>query len=933
MSYLFKHLKRNCKQILSFALAFIVFTEPSLQSYASTSLPVIISSEESIDSYAESPDPDFDPKTYDGIPFYFDEDGNKVYDEENIYKDYVKPEYLGIARTFEEYPLTTIDYSVDDISTYVVGIDDAALAVLAVTLATYGVYVGHEAIKDFASTNFEPWVRTKYGNDSSVMENIQSWLAVKAGTVFAGMELFSNVVGNFIKSGQVKDSTLTISSHPTLSTATYAPLGNKPSGYITSYEYTNPRYNNFLLRGYIYSDRPDGYALRGLYTSDSDEFYAVYVKGSGDSLSINKSYGLYYLAVSYNKVEDYYGTPSRSGINSFEDKLPVLGCLKLPVFKDTASMISYFKYGTSGGTVSLPEFFSTPDTSISLKKTWSNLLTNSSAYTRSNTMNVPDSSSAISDLLNRIYASDTEDEVIENVNSVWKVQKKASKPNLSAGQSYSHLSYILSAIAAYAGASVTSEQIDSFINEYYGKYVDGSSTNVNEQAYSIASNWLSVTNDNGDPDNENKNNNKYTIAQKLASAFVTFLVAIHAIDSSFNITDNSDISSNIKVAASAGTTTKPGTGTGSNPDIDYSGSLGNIASILTSILSAIGILPSILSLLQAIPDNIKSGILNGIENSVLGKYVAFATVELTAIGNAIKSWDIEAWIHGVSTDLGKSIDNYGEAIGAKLDSLPHVDDITSGIASALEHNALTDAVINISDKLASFPIDNYGDTFIKALQTALAALGLGSLAGTIGALKDLTDIRTGDIAERLKALADAIADLKVGTAVDLESLAAALTGVLAGLGLGELAGSIAKIGEKVDSFSLTDVIDLIKALPASIASEKLPGSNNNNNNETENDSGFTNFLNLFMIVLFIIVMLLILFINCLRFIVLVFNIPAFDGLLNENILRGINYLKEVNLPLLGDNLSLYNLLLSCAYFVIFLSVIAVIRKKIDKIHI
>lgn len=73
----------------------------------------------------------------------------------------------------------------------------------------------------------------------------------------------------------------------------------------------------------------------------------------------------------------------------------------------------------------------------------------------------------------------------------------------------------------------------------------------------------------------------------------------------------------------------------------------------------------------------------------------------------------------------------------------------------------------------------------------------------------------------------------------------------------------------------------------------------NDNNETENDSGFTNFLNLFMIVLFIIVMLLILFINCLRFIVLVFNIPAFDGLLDENILRGINYLKEVNLPLLG----------------------------------
>ena len=955
MDNIFKLLRRNSKQIFSLMLAFVVFVENPLTALASpTTNESFNISKPVVDN--DSPE-NFDPDTYTGEPFYFDENGNRVYDSENeelqesrrqladqlnlenIEFEPEQPDYSDIEWTFEDYPLTTMGDP--EISSYIVGIDDAAYIVIGTCMAAYGVYAGIKTIKKFASNTLEPWIRRKYGNNETKMKTWQDCLATKAGTTYVGMKVLSSMVGECLGSATWKGNEATFeSSYMTDTTYAWFPA-DKKDFYLKSATWKAVDSDGKS----IYQTQADimgGYRI-GRYKKmayvgskfNNDLRLKQGVKTNEDTYYLCSSYAKYY----YNRY--YYDGNGENGyykwIENFpsSEYFPVSVAFNLaPVFENETAMKSYLLYDTTGGLLDCNGMTS-PTETIKVSKTWIGLQENfSKNYTVSDSMTVPSTAEASNKLLSSIYASDNDAEVISNLNSVWKIDRVGT--SLIMKESYSHLSYVLAAIAAYAGASVTSEQIDSFINEYYGKYVDGSSTNVNEQAYSIASNWLSVTNDNGDPDNENKNNNKYTIAQKLASAFVTFLVAIHAIDSSFNITDNSDITSNIKVAASAGTTTKPGTGTGSNPDIDYSSSLGNIASILTSILSAIGILPSILSLLQAIPDNIKSGILNGIENSVLGKYVAFATVELTAIGNAIKNWDIEAWIHGVSTDLGKSIDNYGEAIGAKLDSLPHADDITSGIASALEHNALTDAVINIEDKLASFPIDNYGDTFIKALQTALAALGLGSLAGTIGALKDLTDIRTGDIAEHLKALADAIADLKVGTAVDLESLAAALTGVLAGLGLGELAGSIAKIGEKVDSFSLTDIIDLIKALPASIAiaiSEKLPGSNNNDNNETENDSGFTNFLNLFMIVLFIIVMLLILFINCLRFIVLVFNIPAFDGLLDENILRGINYLKEVNLPLLGDNLSLYNLLLSCAYFVIFLSVIAVIRKKIDKIHI
>ena len=956
MNNIFRLLKRNSKQILSLMLAVVVFVENPLTAFADSvtnesfniGKPIVIDSSSDSGSDSDSPE-NFDPDTYTGEPFYFDEDGNRVYDSENeellksreelkkqleseqIEFESEQPDYSDIEYTFDEYPLTTMNTSGDsDISTYIVGIDDAAYIVIGTCMAAYGVYAGIKTIKKFASNTLEPWIRRKYGSDETKMKTWQDCLATKAGTTYVGMKVLSSMVGECLGSATWKGNEATFeSSYITDTTYAWFPARLKDY-YIKSATWKALDSNAKP----IYQTQADILAGYKVGTYKKTAYLAYYFSNNDIGLlqgiiNNNNEYQFDKYEIDYYYNRYYYDADGESGYYKWTENfpnnvyLPAAVALNLGlVFASEEALKSYLLYDTTGGLYTV-DGVTSPTETIQVKKTWIGLQENfSKNYTVSDSMTVPSTAEASDKLLSSIYASDNDAEVISNLNSVWKIDRVGT--SLTMKESYSHLSYVLAAIAASAGASITSEQIDSFISEYYGKYVDGTSTNVNEQAYSIASNWLSVTNDNGDPDNENKNNNKYTIAQKLASAFVTFLATMHAIDNAFNITDNSDITSNIKVAASAGATTNPGTGTGSNPDVDYSGSLGNIASTLTSILSAIGILPSILLLLQAIPDNIKSGILDGIENSVLGKYVAFATVELTAIGNAVKSWDIEAWIHGVSTDLGKSIDNYGEAIGSKLDSLPRIDDITSGVASALEHNALTDAVIGISDKLASFPIDNYGDTFIKALQTALAALGLGSLAGTIGALKDLTDVRTGDIAERLKNLADAIADLKVGTAVDLESLAAALTGVLAGLGLGELAGSI------------TDVIDLIKALPASIAiaiSEKLPGSNNNDNNETENDSGFTNFLNLFMIMLFIIVMLLILFINCLRFIVLVFNIPAYDGLLNENILRGINYLKEVHLPLLGDNLSLYSLLLSCAYFVIFLSVIAVIRKKIDKIHI
>lgn len=387
------------------------------------------------------------------------------------------------------------------------------------------------------------------------------------------------------------------------------------------------------------------------------------------------------------------------------------------------------------------------------------------------------------------------------------------------------------------------------------------------------------------------------------------------------------------------TETKPGTNTGSGgtgSTTDTSGALTSIIGIITSILTATNGIPNILSLFQLLPTTIKESIIEAL-NSI--PFFERTLIYLSSISSGVQDildWDIEAWIDGVNTDLGNAIDNLGTDVLQKLANLPNIDNLGGIIGAALTGSVpltkMADAVVNIADKLKTWNIDNYGEEFIKALETAMAALGLGSLSGTLGALKDLTGTKLDDVLAKLQELAASLAGLKLG--IDLDSLSDTLKELLTALGLGSLLGAVTNIGSMLETFSFADLLNLIKALPASIVAaitEALPKWKTPEIKENENDSGFHNFLNLFMIGLLIIILLMILFINCLRFIVLVFNVPASSALIHADMLRGIEYMKNLQIPVFG--VSLYALLLSCAYFVIFMTVIAAIRRKIDKMHI
>ena len=845
MDNIFRLLRRNSKQILSFMLAVVVFVENPLTALASpTTNESFNISKPVVD--VDSPE-NFDPDTYTGEPFYFDENGNRVYDSENeelqesreqladqlnlenIEFEPEQPDYSDIEWTFEDYPLTTMGDP--EISTYIVGIDDAAYIVIGTCMAAYGVYAGIKTIKKFASNTLEPWIRRKYGNNETKMKTWQDCLATKAGTTYVGMKVLSSMVGECLGSATWKGNEATFeSSYMTDTTYAWFPASMKDR-YIKSATWKAYDSDGKLLyqtQADIIGNYPVGSYKKTAYlkyqgsTANTDFSMLQGILDNENKVQVESGTSF---CVRYYYNRFYYDEDGETGYYQwtesfpFERKFPASVALNLGlVFANQEALRSYLLYDTTGGLYTV-DGVTSPTEKIQVKKTWIGLQENfSKNYTVSDSMTVPSTAEASDKLLSSIYASNNESEVISNIAPYWKIDKIGS--SLSTVQAYSHLSYLLSAIATYAGTSVAQSQIDSFISEYYGNYVDGTSARKEEQSQDILAKFVVIQGgNNGSPDDNNKDKNKYKISKKLAEAFGVFLFGAGLISSALDFKNGTAISPTIEVvsASTIEPNPTPNPGGSSSPGIDSS----KLTELLNKIIKSI----------TALPDSIAESLSEPINN--ISRLIELLPDKL------VHGFISSDFLTGISSLVGSLPNAIADLMpGVLSTSLPN---ILQGVFGLTNGFSLPSVLSSIEAALASFP-----DALIHPLKTIESAID--------------------SLPDRFK-----------------------------------------------------DIIDGNKT--------------QNDNNETENDSGFTNFLNLYMIVLFIIVMLLILFINCLRFIVLVFNIPAFDGLLDENILRGINYLKEVNLPLLGDNLSLYNLLLSCAYFVIFLSVIAVIRKKIDKIHI
>lgn len=851
MDNIFRLLRRNSKQILSLMLAFVVFVENPLTAFAS---PTTNESSNISKPVVDDDSPEnFDPDTYTGEPFYFDENGNRIYDSENEellkIREEIKeeleseqPDYSDIEWTFEDYPLTTMGDP--EISTYIVGVDDAVYVVLAVAMAAYGVYMGTNEIKSFASNHFEPWVREKYGNDSTRMNTLQDWLAVKAGTTFATMKLFASMVGEFLGSGTLSEDSTSISFSrvPILSDTPYdwmrsyytflkAARIKISSSYCLDANIVVPSKSDASLNCF-YHDGSSG----GLYGIDFVYLYACYKANDRLYSTDNKVHMLYKM---FNSTNNTYS----SNVDNYEG-IPLSVALKLgyPIFKDRNSFVSYAQYGTMGGllTSSDDSSASLVDT-IPIEKTWSGLRTGfAKNYTPSNTFNIPATNDALEKLLSSIKASDTEENVISNINTVWEISKKTSA--LTPEQSYSHLSYVLAAIAASADASITSEQIDSFISEYYGKYVDGTSARKEEQAEEIVRDFIVINGggNNGDPDNDDKDNNKYEIAKKLAFVFGSFLLSIGAIQIEPDYASNPNIASNIKVNGYA--PVEP------NPDPDPSPNPGTGSDSSASS----GLLKNIISAVEALPDKMVAGF-SGLVSTVT---------------------DMARTIELLPNKLVLGFASTFSDLGTLVGSLPNaIADLMPGVLQS----SLPDILAN------TFGLVN-GFSFPAALSSIEAAIGALPAALT----------------NPLAAIQSAI-----------DTLADALTAPLA-----EIQKDLSNLPDK-----------LADKLKEDKTPEEPP--------ETDDGSGlFQNIFDILMLLILIIIALLILFLNCLILIFNLYQIPASTALFNENVLKGLEFLKSIKIPFPGTvGIGLFDLLLACVYFVLFTSLIATLRKKIEKFHV
>ena len=184
-----KQLTLYAKQAVAMFLAVITFLNIPLYAYA--------------DVHTSS------DSQYNEEPFYYDENGTKIYDSDIDWSQYrSEPDYSDILWTFEEYPETMMTNG--EASTYVIGIDDAAVAVIVVACAACGYYIAKSDIPEFVSKGFEPWLRRNKGADVASMSMWQDVLSSKLATEFTKMTLLIKAIREYLDTLKIDSGAITV---------------------------------------------------------------------------------------------------------------------------------------------------------------------------------------------------------------------------------------------------------------------------------------------------------------------------------------------------------------------------------------------------------------------------------------------------------------------------------------------------------------------------------------------------------------------------------------------------------------------------------------------------------------------------------------------------------------------------------------------------
>lgn len=732
-------MNKKLKQIFSFCLACFMLLLCPVSAYASVQSPS-------------------DADYWNEEPFYYDENGNKVYDSDIDWSQYrTEPNYDDILWTFEEYPETMM--ASGDMDTYIVGADDAVvIAVVAAACAACGVAIARSDIPDFVSKGFEPWLRRNKVSDTETMNMWQSLFNTTVGTSFVGMELLAQNLKEFLGLSTYGTASLNV---PVTSIKRDAPFFDRTdkdkfvafatatslSGQLHYYDVCSP----YSLSAYPvqcvylsplstagtynfrFAYRPDPVASpTKVETKVGTLIYNIYTSGG-------------YFQHSYpQSIESNYGAYYKSMFAYFS----------IPVFIDRNAADSYLIYGTMGGIVNgdyLKDTFS-----VNTVNQWTDLKQDFlTRWAVSDTFNIPNTQEALDSLVDSLADARTGTDVVAKLNTVWTITDNNGGTDVVPVVAYTSLSYVLDAIAAYVGVSaLTAEQRNGFIADYLNVSSSGLTIDqLSAYAQTIVKSQIAITGT-----AENNDANTFVVTSAFTSAFLSYLLSAGLIDTIPEIKAGTQLKTNVKVETKIDSGTLPPDG----GTADLSGILG----LLTSILSTLGGLPGLIAS-EAVKALTSSAFANGI------------TLNLDTIRSSltnIAQWDFADW----TTALGASVllalkafakDFRLDSIADVLDSIARWDfadwDLAFGSAIQVALTALGfDKLIGLADVLKGWDFADWSSVLRSVLDAALVTSGLAGLAGILsdmlldlgGISRLLTDIKNA-LTSAPDALLQIVADI------------------------------------------------------------------------------------------------------------------------------------------------------------------------------
>mgnify|MGYP004686990725 FL=1 len=256
------------------------------------------------------------------------------------------------------------------------------------------------------------------------------------------------------------------------------------------------------------------------------------------------------------------------------------------------------------------------------------------------------------------------------------------------------------------------------------------------------------------------------------------------------------------------------------------------------------------------------------------------------------------------------------------------DELDSAIDAAQKEN--TKALENANDSTASGD-SGLTDSNLSILQKILNAILslpvsiLSNLNGDLSFIKENLSSMNMAVDNNLPIIQD-VANNGALTVEKVNELVDALNGAL------EKNGVIGGVNERVDDIAedsaaiagaISSAIAGDKSISVSIApAEQIPEDQDNFN------LGFFNILYLLFLILFKIIMI---FCHCLELLFTIHSVTAYPYFINNDMIRGLNWIKSVNITGGLLNISLYDFLFALVRIILVFSVIRLIRHYTDRL--